>query len=684
MLKALEAYLRKHHLLRAGDRIGVAVSGGADSVALLRALVELAPGLGIVPMVLHLNHRLRGAESERDEQFVHQLADQLSLEAIIEREDVSAVASLFHLSLEAAGRRARYAFFQRAAVSMRLNSVATAHTSDDQAETVLLRLLRGAGTSGLAGVHGQVELSQLVPGGDGDDGIGPVVKVIRPLLGITRREVEQYLHSLGQGYCQDSSNLNPEFSRNRVRLGLLPSLERDYNPRVRQALCETAEVAAAENEFFNRLTVAALGPNPDPEQGIELESFHAQPLALQRRVLRSVCQILGLALDFAHLEQLREFAVASRAEQLKLPKGYLAQVVRDPQGPARLFLSLPEPEPLQSTYELPLPISGAVEVGEFFGGPGTLIRVTVLNEDSAKLAYHRADLLRAREVTSPLLVRALQPDDRFRPLFSKGEEKVHRLLQQAMVSATVRKGWPVVLAGDRLAWTPGLPVANELAWHPGDGDALALEVCNANGNTCNTLITGRSAVAQPLFKKMPAENYDVVVSEAQLQARISALGRRISRDYDGRAIFCIGVLENGFIFLADLLRSIQGDVRCQFVRTSMREITENNISTTEIFYTPELDVEGQHVLLCDGIVSSGLTTDFLVRNLKARGAASIAVCALLDRQSARRVDLDVTYYGFQVGPQWLAGFGLGAPTRERNLPFIFAAPELGGLWYPNS
>jgi len=211
-----------------------------------------------------------------------------------------------------------------------------------------------------------------------------------------------------------------------------------------------------------------------------------------------------------------------------------------------------------------------------------------------------------------------------------------------------------------------------------------LDICNTSGTTCNTLTTGRSALAQLSFKTLPLENYDVVVSEAQLQARIAALGRRISRDYEGRPIYCVGVLENGFIFLADLLRSLHGDVRCQFVRTSVREFTDNNIATTEIFYTPELDVEGQHVLLCDGIVSSGLTTEFLVRNLKARGAASIAVCALLDRQSARRVDLDVAYYGFQVGPQWLAGFGLGAPTRERNLPFIFAAPELGGLWYPCS
>jgi hypoxanthine phosphoribosyltransferase len=683
VLKSLDLYIRKHRLVRPGERVGVAVSGGADSVALLRALVELAPSLGIVPFVLHLNHRLRGAESDGDEQFVRELAAELSLESAIESEDVNALASLFHLSLEAAGRRARYAFFQRAAISLRLNSVATAHTSDDQAETVLLRLLRGSGTSGLAGIHQTFELSRLDAAGDQKES-APGPRVIRPLIATARRDVEEYLNSLGQRFCQDSSNQSPEFLRNRVRAGLLPSLERDYNPRLRQALCETAEIAAAENDFFDHLTTAALGPDPDPEQGIDLESFHAQPLALQRRILRGACRILALSLDFAHLEALRQFALAGHAEQLVLPKGFIAQVVRDPDGPARLFLSSPEAENAPVEYSFDFPVPGVIQVGQFFGGPDTCIRATLLNEDSAKLAYNRADLLRAKEILPQALVRNLRPGDHFHPLLAKGEEKINRLLQRLMVSGTVRRSWPVVLAGDRIAWAPGLPVASEFAWSPGDGEAIALDICNTSGTTCNTLTTGRSALAQLSFKTLPLENYDVVVSEAQLQARIAALGRRISRDYEGRPIYCVGVLENGFIFLADLLRSLHGDVRCQFVRTSVREFTDNNIATTEIFYTPELDVEGQHVLLCDGIVSSGLTTEFLVRNLKARGAASIAVCALLDRQSARRVDLDVAYYGFQVGPQWLAGFGLGAPTRERNLPFIFAAPELGGLWYPCS
>ena len=682
VLRSLENYVRKHRLLHPGERVGVAVSGGADSVALLRALADLAPSFGVVIFVLHLNHRLRGKESDADERFVRELAAQYSLEAVIESEDVAALAALFHLSLEAAGRRARYAFFQRAAVALRLNCVATAHTRDDQAETVLLRVLRGAGTSGLAGIHSSFDLGNVAGEIASNESLSRP-RIVRPFLSTTRREVEEYLTSLGQNHREDSSNLSPEFLRNRVRATLLPTLEADYNPRLRDALCETAEIAAAENEFFDRLTLSALGQDSDPEQGVALQLFQEQPLALQRRILRSLCQTLGLALDFAHLESLREFVLAARAERHKLPRGFFAEIQREAQGEARLFLRSPEPDSPPAEYSIEFAVPGMVSVGKFFASPDTCIRATLLGDEAAKQAYNRADLLRARQLDSRLTVRNLQPGDRFHPLFSSGDEKINRLLQRLSVPGQVRRSWPVVVAGDRIVWTPGLPVAAALAWSPGDGEAIALDLCNESGATCNTLSSGRSTVPQAPAIKTP-QNYEIVVSEAQLQGRIAALGRRISRDYRGRSIYCVGVLENSFIFLADLLRSIHGDVRCQFVRTNVREILENNISTTEIFYTPEVDVEGAHVLLCDGIVSSGQTTDFLIRNLKARGAASIAVCALLDRHSARRVDLEVDYYGFQVGPQWLAGFGLGAPTRERNLPFIFAASEMDKIWCPHS
>jgi hypoxanthine phosphoribosyltransferase len=173
-----------------------------------------------------------------------------------------------------------------------------------------------------------------------------------------------------------------------------------------------------------------------------------------------------------------------------------------------------------------------------------------------------------------------------------------------------------------------------------------------------------------------ARNYEVVISEAELRERIATVGLQISRAYESRVLHCVGVLENSFIFFADLVREIKCDVRCQFVKPFVREIADRNIPTTEIFYAPEVDVEGRHVLLCEGILSTGQTTDFLVRNFQARGAASVAVCGLLDRQSARCIHLNVAYFGFQVGSGWVAGYGLGSPLLGRNLPFIFAAPNL--------
>jgi len=348
VLQSLERYLRKHRLVRPGQRVGVAVSGGADSVALLRALATLAPALGIVPVVLHLNHALRGADSDADAAFVAALASRLALDSAIATEDVAGLAARLHLSLEAAGRRARYAFFQRSATAHRLDSVATAHTRDDQAETVLLRLLRGAGTSGLAGIHRSLNLAELAASPLASESDSPPAlqpeppHLIRPMLSITRQQVEQFLLSLGQPFRQDASNLSPQFLRNRVRAQLLPALERDYNPQLRQALCETAEIAAAESAFLDDLAASVFPQPSDLGRGIQLDFFQEQPLALQRRILRRLCHPHGLALDFAQLENLRDFALAGHAGRCQLPRGFVAEVVREKFLPPRLRLHVPK------------------------------------------------------------------------------------------------------------------------------------------------------------------------------------------------------------------------------------------------------------------------------------------------------------------------------------------------------
>ena len=174
------------------------------------------------------------------------------------------------------------------------------------------------------------------------------------------------------------------------------------------------------------------------------------------------------------------------------------------------------------------------------------------------------------------------------------------------------------------------------------------------------------------------EKHQVVISEGDLQRRITELGQQISKDYEGRVVHCVGVLERGFIFLADLVRAISCEVRCQFVKPYTDVIYDRDTQMTQIFYSPEIDVHGEHILLCEAILATGLTTDFLIRHFQARGAASVAVCTLLDRPSERRTEVDIAYFGFRVGPQRLAGFGLsvGSSALLGNVPYIFAVPDV--------
>lgn len=170
---------------------------------------------------------------------------------------------------------------------------------------------------------------------------------------------------------------------------------------------------------------------------------------------------------------------------------------------------------------------------------------------------------------------------------------------------------------------------------------------------------------------LPA-NLKTVVSPEQIQRRISELGRQISAEYAGKQIVVVGVLENAFLFMADLLRHLDLPVVCQFVLSDIRDLEQGHTPSREIYFYPEVEVSGQHVLLVEGLVQSGLTTDFLASNIQKRGAASLKTAALLDRQSARRVSVQLDYFGFQIDEDYVVGYGLGSPNLGRNLPYVAA------------
>lgn len=166
----------------------------------------------------------------------------------------------------------------------------------------------------------------------------------------------------------------------------------------------------------------------------------------------------------------------------------------------------------------------------------------------------------------------------------------------------------------------------------------------------------------------------VLLSAEQIKKRVQEMARQISNDFQGKTLYVVGVMENGFIFMADLVRELDLNVVCLFVRAESKEA---NSTTTEIFFSPELDVQGQHVLLAEALVQSGLTSEFLIRNLAGRGAASVKLAVLLDKQSARRVSLQPDYFGFLMNESFIVGYGLGDQHFARNLPYIAGRAEMG-------
>ena len=440
--------------------MGVAVSGGADSVGLLRLLLELRKEIGAVLSVIHFNHQLRGADSDDDERFVADLAQRHKLELHRASGEVATYAAEKHLSLETAAREMRYQYFRRLLREGRLNRIATGHTLDDQGETVLLKIIRGAGGRGLAGIYPKLSVSSCEPSAASSQQIS----IIRPLLGTRRADLEAYLLSLDQSWREDTSNRDLRHMRNRVRHGILPRLERNFNPAVREALAETAEIARAEEEYWEKelARVLPLVWQADSTEGVlNISALNNLPLALQRRVVRAATECLGLRLDFRHVEEILAQS-SNRIATTVLPGGWIVQLEKD-----ALRFARDSGTPEKSDYEYRLSIPGSVEV------PETTSRFdAVLVPGNAAEGYNPEDLLDRALLAAELKIRNWHPGDRFWPAHTKVAKKIKELLQERHVTGQERKLWPVIVSDQDVVWVRGFPAPARL--RPGAADDKAV------------------------------------------------------------------------------------------------------------------------------------------------------------------------------------------------------------------
>ncbi len=447
-------------LLKPGMRLAVALSGGADSVALLRALAARRQELGLVLHAAHLHHGLRGEEADGDLEFCRALAAKLGVPFHEARVDAAAEARADAKAgkpaetIEEAARRLRYSWFQQLMSKGLLDAITTAHTLDDQAETVLAKFLRGAWTEGLAGISPKLE---------GPEGAGLIV---RPLLGVTRVEIEAYLRGLGQDWREDSTNRHLTFTRNRIRHELLPLLE-GWNPRLREHLAQMAELAHDEEAWWQaelaRLAPQLILPGRPARGGgraaseglaIEVGCLAALAPALQRRLVRYAAEQLGGALDFVATEAVRSLALDGRAGQrLALPQGLCAE-----RTARELRLSL-APEPAakgngagaqESRYTVTIP--GTIDAPEF----GVRLRIEISDMQVAEKVKVGGDHLQ-RTAT----LRNWKPGDRVRLRYSSGLRKVKEVLERKHVTGTERAVWPVLEAGGRVIWMKGVELEPE-------------------------------------------------------------------------------------------------------------------------------------------------------------------------------------------------------------------------------
>lgn len=438
VVRTVSETIRRHRLISPRDTVLAAVSGGPDSVCMLHVLLSLRGEFGFDVKVAHLDHGFRGEESRADAEFVRDLAAGFGVPCISEEENVPRFVLSHSMSKQDAARLIRYRFLIRVSKLEYCQRVATGHNADDQAETVLMRLLRGAGPDGLAGIP--------VKRGD----------IIRPLLRVWRDDVEAYLGRHGLPSRTDSSNLEPVYLRNRVRSDLIPVLA-DYNPAIAGALVNLGTIMSDVASHFDALADRALTEVVKSARvgqfALDLEKLTGYDEASRRYIFRRVFESLRpdlSPLPFHHVENLMN--LVRRGEvgvALELPDGAQARLEH-----GVLVLSHGVGPPAAPERQLPVPGSAAFRdaglrvTAELLKREELRERVDALGDDAA---YFDWDAIRP-----PIVVRGRRPGDRLRPFGMDGTKSLKELMIDSKIAASFRDAVPLVCDREGIVWVVGV------------------------------------------------------------------------------------------------------------------------------------------------------------------------------------------------------------------------------------
>lgn len=457
-------FIRRHSLFSPGDKLVVAVSGGADSVCLVHVLAQHREKLGVELHMAHLNHRLRGDESDADAAYVFSLAHQLGLPIALEQRDVAAYRKHKSLSLEEAAREVRYGFLADVKEETGASRVVVGHTRNDHVETVLLHLLRGTGLSGLCGLKPK---SILKFGKKSEP-----LEVVRPLLEIWRQEILEYCHSHKLHPCFDSSNQTLSLLRNRIRLELLPIL-REFNPAFDNGLLRLADIAQADVSFIEEQASCLWDGVAEVAKDVvylDVAKVADLPLALQRQIMRkAITQLRGDLEDIEadHIDSMVDFLSHRAGKRLSLPLGLTLSMEYGRMVLAAKGASMCPLPPMRGDFTIEVPGETVL--------PGWRVSATVIDGASEATDGDFVATFDLGRTGRELTVRNRKPGDRFQPLGMAQTKKLQDFMVDARIPSSWRSRVPVVCSPEHILWVVGWRIDDRVKITSKTREVLKLE-----------------------------------------------------------------------------------------------------------------------------------------------------------------------------------------------------------------
>lgn len=583
--------------------------------------------------VVHINHQLRGKESDGDEALVRQTAEHMAIPFYSTRIDVKTYAHEHKLSKQLAARMLRYQAIEAIRQQLAADVVATAHNANDNAETVLMNLYRGTGIHGLAGIPVKRE-----------DG-----KIIRPLLFAWRKDIEEYVTTHNVEYREDSSNASVAYQRNAFRHRIIPELQRKH-PRILQSLTAIAttmrEFDASLHTLIQKNISLCTSTNATDELSVHLKAFNALPEFLQSEICVKLLDHFHIEPTEEKVERLLQLSHLPVGKSIELGSQILALHERDNIIIASAQHNIATTQKIYFGATLQLP-TGTFSISKPMPVP------------NAFSGNRNVEFVDAEQLNQHLVLRTWRNGDWFMPFGLHAKKKLSDYFANERIPRHLKSAIPILESNGSIVWvcgkrlddrfklTPASRSAVKLTYHP-QFEYLMANLFHINGDT-----------------------FEEYLTEEQIQERIKELAAKINSDFKDKVPIFIGVLNGSFIFLADLIRHITIDCEIDFFKLSSYGDAKISSGQVRLLKDFSCQVEGRDIIIVEDIVDSGLSLTYIKKLIEKENPHSLSFVSLLLKKGLPKIDFPVNYVGFEISPEFVIGYGLDYAQKVRNLRSIY-------------